>query len=435
MQASMRVMFYGLIGFTSGVLVAAENPQKDARAIEEAVAVQVLLDRANFGPGKIDGHYGDFTKKALERYRRAKSSGALSSTSSSPPADAAEKPVAGGAPAAALPEPQPLAADAEGKASGGLRKKDLSKQDEAKDEKASRKAPQEDISDLDLKSVGEVFVNYTVADADVEAVGELPAKPEAKAKLKWLPYTSVAEAVAERFHMDVDFLEELNPGKTKNLKAGDVVRVPNVEPFDLASVKNLKPGTALNAKAANFEESPADEDSKPGESKGKEEKGTAGKGGEKKSGEKKADKTADGDQDSARSQMSVVISKDENMLEVMEDGRMVAAFPVTVGSSETASPVGEWKVKGVAKLPEFRWDEKMLKEGERSNDFYLLPPGPNSPVGVIWIALNKKGVGLHGSDSPDAIGRNVSHGCIRLANWDVLKLATMVKTGVPVSIR
>jgi lipoprotein-anchoring transpeptidase ErfK/SrfK len=65
----------------------------------------------------------------------------------------------------------------------------------------------------------------------------------------------------------------------------------------------------------------------------------------------------------------------------------------------------------------------------------MLPPGPNNPVGVIWIALNKKGVGVHGSDSPDAIGRNVSHGCVRLANWDVVKLAGMVKSGVPVTIR
>jgi len=89
----------------------------------------------------------------------------------------------------------------------------------------------------------------------------------------------------------------------------------------------------------------------------------------------------------------------------------------------------------VAKLPNFRYDKKMLKEGGRSDNFHMLPPGPNNPVGVIWIALNRKGVGIHGSDSPDAIGRNVSHGCIRLANWDIVKLASLVKGGVPVTIR
>jgi lipoprotein-anchoring transpeptidase ErfK/SrfK len=91
-------------------------------------------------------------------------------------------------------------------------------------------------------------------------------------------------------------------------------------------------------------------------------------------------------------------------------------------------------VRGVAKMPTFRYDEKMLKEGERSDDFKMLPPGPNNPVGVIWIALNKKGIGLHGTEDPDAVGRAASHGCVRLANWDIVRLAGKVKRGVAVSI-
>ena len=55
-------------------------------------------------------------------------------------------------------------------------------------------------------------------------------------------------------------------------------------------------------------------------------------------------------------------------------------------------------------------------------------------MGVIWIALDKEGVGIHGTDEPDSIGRRASHGCIRLANWDVVKLAAMVKPGVPVVV-
>src|SRR5687767_9077131 len=108
MQAPMRVILYGLIGLTSGVLIAAERPKRDAQAMEEAVAVQVLLDRANFGPGKIDGHYGDFTKKALDRYRRVK--GTAPSATQTQPAAAPQSAAAGEAPAAELPEPQPLAA-------------------------------------------------------------------------------------------------------------------------------------------------------------------------------------------------------------------------------------------------------------------------------------------------------------------------------------
>jgi lipoprotein-anchoring transpeptidase ErfK/SrfK len=76
----------------------------------------------------------------------------------------------------------------------------------------------------------------------------------------------------------------------------------------------------------------------------------------------------------------------------------------------------------------------MLKHGERSGRFYMLAPGPRSPVGVLWIALNKKGIGIHGTATPDSIGHSVSHGCIRLANWDVVRLAERVKFGTPVSI-
>jgi len=341
--------------------------------MEDAVRVQVLLDRANFGPGKIDGHLGDFTAKALVRYRAAKG----------------------------LTE-----ADAD----GGLRKKSDKEDTEA------------NLAGLDLKSIDPVFVDYTVTEADAQSAGEVPGKPVEQAKLKWLPYGSVAEAVAERFHMDVDFLEQLNPGKTKQLKTGDVVKVPNVEPFELQSVKDLKPGSA--ARAANELD---DQDSF--ESKEKDREDGTDKG---KAGAKSKERPQESD---AAPRMSILVTKEDNMLELRESDKLVAAFPVTVGSEETASPVGEWKVRGVAKLPNFRYDKKMLKEGERSENFHMLPPGPNNPVGVIWIALNRKGVGIHGSDSPDAIGRNVSHGCIRLANWDIVKLASLVKGGVPVTIR
>ena len=103
-----------------------------------------------------------------------------------------------------MPEPEPLDLKPETKPNSGGRKKETAAKAEAKGEKSAGNAPKEDISDLDLKSVGEVFVNYTVTDADVEAVGEVPEKPAEKAKLKWLPYASVAEGVAERFHMDAE---------------------------------------------------------------------------------------------------------------------------------------------------------------------------------------------------------------------------------------
>jgi len=91
-------------------------------------------------------------------------------------------------------------------------------------------------------------------------------------------------------------------------------------------------------------------------------------------------------------------------------------------------------VRGIVKMPTFRYDEQMLNRGERSRNFLILKPGPNNPVGVIWIALNKRGIGIHGTDEPDTIGKGVSHGCIRLANWDIVRLAGRVKAGVPVSV-
>ena len=85
-------------------------------------------------------------------------------------------------------------------------------------------------------------------------------------------------------------------------------------------------------------------------------------------------------------------------------------------------------------MPKFRYDKEMLKNGQRSGNFYVLPPGPRNPVGVMWIALNKKGIGIHGTNDPGSIGHAASHGCVRLANWDVVRLATKIKSGDSVSI-
>ena len=122
------------------------------------------------------------------------------------------------------------------------------------------------------------------------------------------------------------------------------------------------------------------------------------------------------------------------MLGVYQGERLIAAYPVTVGSTRTASPIGEWKVRHIREMPTFRYDKEMLQHGKRSGNFHLLPPGPRNPVGVMWIALNKKGIGMHGTNDPGSIGHAASHGCIRLANWDVVRLATKIKPGDNVSI-
>ncbi|MFL6515982.1 MAG: L,D-transpeptidase [Chthoniobacterales bacterium] len=325
------------------------TPHKRSDAdIESATRLQVFLDRENFSPGKIDGHYNDFTFKALALYRQSRG-----------------QPV----------PPSPPHPDT---------------------------AP--DLNGIDVGSVNPVFIDYTVTDADVKNVGPIPDAVAQKAKLPALPYRDVAEEIAEKFHCDQKFLGELNPGRTGPLKAGDQLRVPNVEPFELDAVKNLKPGSEITPETAN---DIADEPNRP---------------------------NGNTEQQQPAATVAIKVDVKTNMLGVFEGDKIVAAYPVTIGSRQTATPIGEWKVRGVAKLPTFRHDEQMLKHGERSKNFKMLRPGPNNPVGVIWIALNKRGIGIHGTDDPNTIGQAVSHGCIRLANWDIIRLAGRVKGGVPVSV-
>jgi lipoprotein-anchoring transpeptidase ErfK/SrfK len=357
-NAVNRFAVVGLLILT-GILPAAAKKKPTPKRnrpnkaqIEAATRLQVFLDRANFGPGRIDGRYNDLTWKAVAFYRESQGK-QLRAPPSQP------------GPHANVPP---------------------------------------DVNGLDLGSVEPVFVPYTVTEADLQSVGPLPGNVAAKAKLKFLPYRDPADAIAEKFHCDIHFLEQLNPGKLKGIKAGDQLMVPNVEPFELASVKDIQPGSETASQAANeVEDQPETQASIPGES-------------------------------GAPRNVSIKVDTKTNMLGVFEAEKLIAAYPITVGSAHTTSPIGDWKVRGIAKLPRFRYDKEMLEHGERSGNFYMLPPGPRNPVGVMWIALNKKGIGIHGTDDPGSIGRAVSHGCIRLANWDVVRLATKIKQGDNVSI-
>jgi len=357
-NAVNRFLIVGLLVLT-GVLPAVARKKATPKThapktaeIEAASRLQVFLDRSNFSPGKIDGRYNEFTRKALSLYRESRGQ-----------------------------QPQATPAQSGRHANG---------------------AP--DVSGLDLAGVDPVFISYTVTEADVQTVGQLPSHVPEQAKLKFLPYRDVADAIAEKFHSDIHFLEQLNPGKLKGLKPGDQLKVPNVEPFELASVKDIKPGSETPSPAANeVEDQPDTQTSTPGES-------------------------------AAPRNVSVKVDTKTNMLGVFDTDKLIAAYPVTIGSARNTSPIGEWKVRGVSKLPTFRYDKQMLEHGERSGNFHMLPPGPRNPVGVMWIALNKKGIGIHGTNDPGSIGRAASHGCIRLANWDVVRLATKIKTGDKVSI-
>ena len=111
--------------------------------------------------------------------------------------------------------------------------------------------------------------------------------------------------------------------------------------------------------------------------------------------------------------------------------QMIGSFPATIGSSDTPSPTGTYKVTGVAPNPWYSYSPSNFVQGNNKKPLSL-PPGPNGPVGNIWIGLSKKSFGIHGTPNPSAISKTASHGCIRLTNWDANDLGKKVKSGVTV---
>ncbi|MBX3742682.1 MAG: murein L,D-transpeptidase [Akkermansiaceae bacterium] len=227
--------------------------------------------------------------------------------------------------------------------------------------------------------------SYTITEKDLSALGTMADEPEDQAKQPKMPYTTLIELLSERFHTTQKFLRTLNPGVDLNsIPPGTTVTVPAVaRPFRFDAFPSTYPAPSS---------------------------GTA-------------------------SSRRVLVDLREKMLEVREGSRLIAAFPITPGSTEHPAPAGEWRITGSVPWPWYRYDEGVLKRGERTENFFNLPPGPNNPVGILWAGLNRPGIGIHGTPVPDTIGRAGSHGCIRLSNWDAAKFHSLVGKGTPVTIR
>lgn len=236
---------------------------------------------------------------------------------------------------------------------------------------------------LDLSSIPEIYTTYTIRPEDLKFIGDLPSQPSAQSKKKYLPYDSVIEFLTERFHCSPEFLEHINlPLKMSSLKPGDTLKVPAVQPFlieELTQIGSLPEVPELLTRV-------------------------------------------------------IKIDTREKLLGVYEGEELLASLPITPGSGSLATPPGTWKIVGIAQMPTFRWDKSVLEYGVRSSNFYNLPMGPNNPVGVMWIGLSKAGIGIHGTNSPQTIGRASSHGCMRTANWDVVRLSKLITKGMPVII-
>jgi len=303
-------------GLTLQDVNAAEFAKPTAKASQAVnIKAQVLLDRAGLSPGAIDGRDSDNFENALRGFQKKNALG------------------------------------------------ETGKLDKTTWDKLTQ-------------SSEPALIEYTITAADVKGpfAEEIPAKYEDKAKLKRLDYTSAAEMLAERFHMDEEFLETLNRGKALD-KAGSVVLVANV---------NVKP-VALTPKQA---------------------------------GPKAA---------------KIEVDKGNGIVRVLaKDGALLAAYPASIGSEEKPAPSGTLKVVRVAHGPTYTYDPAFKFRGVNADEKLHIAAGPNNPVGSVWIALDQKTYGIHGSSEPSKVGKVDSHGCVRMTNWDALALAKMVRKGTVV---
>jgi hypothetical protein len=241
-----------------------------------------------------------------------------------------------------------------------------------------------------------VMVKLGPDDVRSQYVYPFPSDPEKQAELRFLGYRNMLEKVAERYHTTPDTIVALN-GPDKLIGLGQVLRLPNVVPTsrDYAAVQG-NGASLMNVLNVDARQPQGD---------------------------------------------YVVVDKSEGVLKVYrgsppgesggedaQPGQLVAAFPVTMGSKQYPLPIGRWKATTYAFLPPFKYQPELLVKPKTDKEL-TLPPGPNGPVGVAWLDLTKEHYGIHGTNEPQTIGRAESSGCIRMTNWDVLRLSRMLKPG------
>ncbi|HUF79528.1 MAG TPA: L,D-transpeptidase [Burkholderiales bacterium] len=293
--------------------IASQAPATDAPAVAETPSVlraQVLLDRAHFSSGEIDGAAGSNFSKALAAFQRSRE---LADDGALGPATWAE---------------------------------------------------------LERDAVP-TLVDYTVLAADLEGRFEpLPTDLIERSRLDALGYVTVAEALGERFHASPKLLAALNPGVALDV-AGSVLKVPNV-------VDAPPPPAATQ----------------------------------------------------------VIVDRSDGAVMLADaQGTILARFPASTGSDKDPLPVGEWKINGVAVNPTFHYNPALFWDADPSHSKAILPPGPNNPVGLVWIDLSKEHYGIHGTPEPSRIGKTESHGCIRVTNWTAMLLSKAVRPGMPAVLR
>ena len=300
-----------------------QGAERTSLDAQQSLALQVALDRAGFSPGEIDGQTGPKTRLALSEFQQSSSL-----------------------------QPRGI-------------------------------VNEETLAALNLSSVP--LINYTITPQDVAGpfIDNMPLDMMEASKLAALGYTSALEALAEKFHSSPVLMRKLNPGAA--WAAGEVIKVPDVEPFEVPS-KIYKSAAATAKRAVMAAE--------------------------------------------------VILSGATKSLVVRDAaGKTLMYAPVTVGSEKDPLPVGEWKVVGVSWNPVFNYNPDLFWDADPTHAKAKIPPGPNNPVGVVWIDTSKEHFGLHGTPEPSTIGRTESHGCVRLTNWDAVKLGRLVSAGTKIIIQ
>jgi lipoprotein-anchoring transpeptidase ErfK/SrfK len=295
---------------TADVINSAEiDGETDEGRSPVVMRLQVMLDRAHFSPGVIDGFPGGNTEKALRAYAR---------------------------------------------------EHDLHTDGELNEELWTS------LVEGDSEPA---FMTYTITEKDLEEdfVDSIPEAYDKLAEMEWLSYTGPDEMFAERFHMDIGLLRELNPGVDFGA-VGTEILVANV-----------------------------------------------------------ADHRASGEV------TRIVVSRGESSVRGYDaDDNLVVFYTATVGSEQTPSPSGTHTVEVVVLMPNYTYRPGVnFQQGDLDQNL-ILPPGPNNPVGSVWIDLSEPTYGIHGTPEPSMIDKTYSHGCVRLTNWDAEELAELVEEGTVV---
>lgn len=293
---------------TGNSVMDAVNDSATKTGFNGMLRAQVLLDRAYFSPGEIDGADGSNMQRALRGYQQANGL----------------------------------------EVTGKLN---------------------DQVWELLNRDSGVALTTYRLSDMDIEGpYYNIPGDMMAKAKLERLGYRDIYEMLGERFHASPNLLKRLNPN-AKFDTAGEEIIVP------LPAQTPLAPAARL------------------------------------------------------------VVDKSDKVLWLEDSaGKIYAQFPVTMGTDKyDPLPLGDWKINGIHRNPTYHYNSTLFWEHKnKPKQTAVLQPGPNSPVGVMWIDISKPHYGIHGTPEPAIIAKGASHGCVRLTNWSVLAVGAAVSTSTPV---